>query len=112
MREDDGVIQEFRAICCARVHERFVRAYECMSFARMAYLEGNRTALDKWLSCVRALRNAAASWRSRAIALTKLSTPNPHPASSTRFIPWDKPCVASHNHYGVRSHRFEKPPRL
>lgn len=41
MREDDGVIQEFRAICCARVHKSFARAFECMSFARIAHLEGN-----------------------------------------------------------------------
>lgn len=57
---------ELRAICHARVRKSFARAHQCMTFARIAHLEGNRAELVKWLWCARALRIAAARWRAKA----------------------------------------------
>ena len=58
--------QELRAIFIERIGQSFARAHRCMTFARIARVEGDNAGVDRWLWRVRAMRKAAARWRLKA----------------------------------------------
>ena len=58
--------QELRAIFIQRVGQSFARAHRCLTFARIARVEGDSAGLARWVWCVRAMRSAAARWRHKA----------------------------------------------
>lgn len=66
MQQSEAFERQLRETYAAIVVETFARAHRCLTYARIARLEGDHAQVRKLLGCVRVLRMAAAEWRTRA----------------------------------------------